>query len=147
MRHRYIVFGSLCMVLCVLAFIWWHSMQPGSVSHAESKRVLALVMTYVQGTAVAPYLDDWAIRRLAHLTEYMILGCAMSWFSFLQAGIPRKKWVLLLGICIAAIDEYMQQFSGGRTATWHDVVWDSMGCSVGIMMMTIGWAMKKTSIN
>ena len=138
MRHKCIVLGSLCIVLGVLTFIWWHSMQPGTVSHAESERVLALVMTYVQGTAVAPYLDDWAIRQSAHLAEYLVLGCSMSWFSMLQSGRPRKKWVLRLGICIAAIDEYIQQFSGGRTATWHDVVWDSVGCSVGIVMMAIG---------
>jgi VanZ family protein len=126
---------SLAAVLFLLAFIWRHSLQPGTISHAESQYVLHIVLSYVNGTWLAPYLDDMHIRRLAHLTEYASLGLSMSCLSLILSGRQRKIWVMLAGICIAAIDEYIQQFSGGRTSTWHDVVFDTLGCSAGIMVV------------
>lgn len=112
-------------------------MQNGVASHAESWRVLAFALSHLQGTRLAPYLSDGHIRRLAHLTEYMTLGVVLSSFSVLISRHSHKVWVLLIGIGVAAIDEYIQLFSGGRTSTWHDVVLDSIGCMVGIVLVMV----------
>lgn len=128
---------SLAVVLLLVAFIWWHSLQPGTASHAESRYVLSIVLSYADGTWLAPYLNDMHIRRLAHLTEYASLGLSMSVLSLILSGRQHKIWVLLVGICIAAIDEYIQKFSGGRTSTWHDVVFDTVGCFAGIVLMAV----------
>ena len=128
---------SLAVVLLLVAFIWWHSLQPGTASHAESGYVLSIVLSYADGTWLAPYLNDMHIRRLAHLTEYASLGLSMSVLSLVLSGRQHKIWVLLVGICIAAIDEYIQQFSGGRTSTWHDVVFDTVGCFAGIVLVAV----------
>lgn len=136
------IFIFLCflLVVAVIAVIWWHSMQNGAASHTESQRVLAFALSHLQGTWLAPYLSDGHIRRLAHLTEYMTLGVVLSSFSVLISRHSHKVWVLLIGISVAAIDEYIQLFSGGRTSTWHDVVLDSIGCMVGIVLvMVIRW--------
>lgn len=140
MKHRWIrVFWGL-LVISVIGVIWWHSMQNGVASHAESRRVLAFALSHLQGMRLAPYLSDGHIRRLAHLTEYMTLGVVLSSFSILISRHSHKVWVLLIGIGVAAIDEYIQLFSGGRTSTWHDVVLDSIGCMVGIVLvMVIRW--------
>ncbi len=140
MKHRWIrVFWGL-LVISVIGVIWWHSMQNGVASHAESRRVLAFALSHLQGMRLAPYLSDGHIRRLAHLTEYMTLGVVLSSFSVLISRHSHKVWVLLIGIGVAAIDEYIQLFSGGRTSTWHDVVLDSIGCMVGIVLvMVIRW--------
>lgn len=128
---------SLAVVLLLVAFIWWHSLQPGTASHAESRYVLSIVLSHADGTWLAPYLNDMHIRRLAHLTEYASLGLSMSVLSLVLSGRQHKIWVLLVGICIAAIDEYIQQFSGGRTSTWHDVVFDTVGCFAGIVLVAV----------
>lgn len=140
MKHRWIsVFWGL-LVISVIGVILWHSMQNGVASHAESRRVLAFALSHLQGMRLAPYLSDGHIRRLAHLTEYMTLGVVLSSFSVLISRHSHKVWVLLIGIGVAAIDEYIQLFSGGRTSTWHDVVLDSIGCMVGIVLvMVIRW--------
>lgn len=140
MKHRWIrVFWGL-LVISVIGVIWWHSMQNGVASHAESRRVLAFALSHLQGMRLAPYLSDGHIRRLAHLTEYMTLGVVLSSFSVLISRHSHKVWVILIGIGVAAIDEYIQLFSGGRTSTWHDVVLDSIGCMVGIVLvMVIRW--------
>lgn len=137
MKHRWIrVFWGL-LVISVIGVIWWHSMQNGVASHAESRRVLAVALSHLQGMRLAPYLSDGHIRRLAHLTEYMTLGVVLSSFSVLISRHSHKVWVLLIGIGVAAIDEYIQLFSGGRTSTWHDVVLDSIGCMVGIVLVMV----------
>ena len=112
-------------------------MQNGVASHAESRRMLAFALSHLQGTRLAPYLSDGHIRRLAHLTEYMILGVVLSSFSVLVSRRSHKVWVLLIGISVAAIDEYIQLFSGGRTSTWHDVVLDGVGCMIGIFLVMV----------
>ncbi len=140
MKHRWIRVCWGLLVISVIGVIWWHSMQNGVASHAESRRVLAFALSHLQGMRLAPYLSDGHIRRLAHLTEYMTLGVVLSSFSVLISRHSHKVWVLLIGIGVAAIDEYIQLFSGGRTSTWHDVVLDSIGCMVGIVLvMVIRW--------
>lgn len=137
MEHRWIcVFWGL-LVIGVVGVIWWHSMQNGVASHAESRRMLAFALSHLQGTRLAPYLSDGHIRRLAHLTEYTTLGVVLSSFSVLVSRRSHKVWVLLIGISVAAIDEYIQLFSGGRTSTWHDVVLDGVGCMVGIFLVMV----------
>jgi VanZ family protein len=133
------IFIFLCflLVVAVIAVIWWHSMQNGVASHAESRRMLAFALSHLQGTRLASYLSDGHIRRLAHLTEYTTLGMVLSGFSVLVSRRPHKVWVLLIGIGVAAIDEYIQSFSGGRTSTWHDVVLDGIGCMVGIFLVLV----------
>ncbi|KGI89656.1 VanZ family protein [Megasphaera elsdenii] len=140
MKHKWLIFLCFLLVSAVVGVIWWHSMQNGVASHAESRRVLAFALSHLQGTRLAPYLSDGHIRRLAHLTEYTTLGVVLSGFSVLVSRRSHKVWVLLIGISVAAIDEYIQLFSGGRTSTWHDVVLDSIGCMVGIVLvMVIRW--------
>lgn len=137
MKYKWICWVSLLFVFAVIGVIWWHSMQNGVASHAESRRMLAWVLARIQGSAVAPYLSDGVIRRLAHLTEYTTLGMVLSGFSVLISRRSHKVWVLLIGISVAAIDEYIQLFSGGRTSTWHDVVLDGIGCMVGIFLVLV----------
>lgn len=137
MKHRWLIFLCFLLVSAVIGVIWWHSMQNGVASHAESRRVLAWVLARIPGAAVMPYLSDGVIRRLAHLTEYATLGVVLSIFSVLISRHSHKVWVLLIGIGVAAIDEYIQLFSGGRTSTWHDVVLDSIGCMVGIVLVMV----------
>lgn len=127
MKHRWIrVFWGL-LVISVIGVIWWHSMQNGVASHAESRRVLAFALSHLQGMRLAPYLSDGHIRRLAHLTEYMTLGVVLSSFSVLISRHSHKVWVLLIGIGVAAIDEYIQLFpvAGRRRGmTWYSIVSD-----------------------
>lgn len=137
MTHKWLIFLCFLLVSAVVGVIWWHSMQNGVASHTESRRVLAFALSHLQGMRLAPYLSDGHIRRLAHLTEYTTLGVVLSGFSVLISRRSHKVWVLLIGISVAAIDEYIQLFSGGRTSTWHDVVLDGVGCMIGIFLVMV----------
>ena len=137
MKHRWLIFLCFLLVSAVIGVIWWHSMQNGVASHAESRRMLAFALSHLQGTQLAPYLSDGHIRRLAHLTEYTTLGVVLSSFSVLVSRRSHKVWARLIGISVAAIDEYIQLLSGGRTSTWHDVVLDGVGCIIGIVLVMV----------
>ena len=94
-------------------------------------------LSHLQGMRLAPYLSDGHIRRLAHLTEYTTLGVVLSSFSVLISRHSHKAWVLLIGIGVASIDEYIQLLAGGRTSTWHDVVLDGVGCIIGTFLVMV----------
>ena len=64
-------------------------------------------------------------RKLAHFTEYAILG-----FLAARAFRPRPRWFLICAILIvvyALLDEYHQSFVPSRTASIFDSLIDSAG--------------------
>ena len=127
-------FWPICiLLLLIIAFIWGQSLQPGTISHGESRRVLGLVQELLGHNVLTDWLTDNKIRRLAHLTEYGVFGLVASLGAWRKWGRGCKKWVLALGVVIASLDETIQFFAGGRAATWHDVCVDAAGVMVGIV--------------
>ena len=73
---------------------------------------------------------DTYVRKLAHLTEFMALG-AVIYYTFKQiftTHIAKKS--ILLAICIASLDEVIQIYTPGRTATIGDVLLDTTGSMI-----------------
>ena len=71
---------------------------------------------------------DLVLRKLAHLTEYAMLG------ALLQRAIARPALAVLIGGLYAATDEIHQHFVRGRHAAWYDVVIDTIGVAVGVAL-------------
>lgn len=73
------------------------------------------------------------IRKLAHFTEYFILGILM-FFTFREYGV-KSLWIPLI-ICIlyASLDEIHQLFVDGRSGNIKDVLIDSSGSSLAILL-------------
>ena len=73
------------------------------------------------------------IRKLAHFTEYMILG-VLLFLTLKQYGID-NKWIVILGCMIyASTDEIHQLFIEGRTGRILDVFIDTIGSSFGVFI-------------
>lgn len=79
---------------------------------------------------------DFFLRKAAHVTEYAILA-----FLFLRALRGHKLergseilWAFLLSLLYAAGDEFHQSFVPERAASLMDVVIDSVGCALGILL-------------
>jgi VanZ family protein len=72
-----------------------------------------------------------AIRKLAHLTEYFILG--MLLFRFFRSGSKElriRRWAfysVLFVALYAAGDEFHQSFVSSRTASLLDIGLDTLG--------------------
>lgn len=86
---------------------------------------------------------QFAVRKCAHFTEYMLLGlmirlCLESWFGLRI----RKAYAVLListvtGTVYACTDELHQLAIDGRFGTWTDVLVDSCGVLAGVCMGSV----------
>lgn len=68
---------------------------------------------------------DFPVRKLAHLTEYALLGLALAYWRRIYV------FVQLLGSFYAASDELHQLFVPGRAGRIGDVLIDSLGVLIG----------------
>lgn len=87
-------------------------------------------------------LVHFLLRKLAHFTEYAILGAL--WYRGLTrggaAGPAVATWLALaVSIACAAVDEVHQSFVPARTSSVHDVLLDAFGASVAIAASRLRW--------
>ena len=77
-------------------------------------------------------LLSFIIRKLAHFTEYLILGFLT--INMLNKNDIAKKYIIAIIICIiyASSDEIHQIFVAGRCFAIRDILIDSMGAISGI---------------
>jgi VanZ family protein len=71
---------------------------------------------------------DLVLRKLAHLTEYAILG------ALLVRALARSGLAILLGGLYAVSDEVHQHFVRGRHGAWYDVLLDTVGVAIGVLV-------------
>lgn len=80
---------------------------------------------------------EFYVRKAAHMTEYCLLAIAIS-FPLYVYGV-RGIWLILLAgvICVgfAGLDEYHQSFVANRGPSVRDVGIDSIGVTVGILLV------------
>ena len=72
-------------------------------------------------------LWDLVLRKLAHITEYAILGV------LLLRATKAPAVAAVIGALYAVSDEVHQHFVRGRHAAWYDVVIDTVGVTIGVL--------------
>lgn len=79
-------------------------------------------------------LLSFIIRKLAHFTEYLILGFLT--INMLNKNDISKKYLISILICIiyATSDEIHQIFVPGRACQIRDVLIDSIGSITGVYL-------------
>jgi VanZ family protein len=101
-------------------------------------RLLSLWLPVVAWAALifalssVPSLDsglswDTPLRKVAHLTEYAILG------ALLLRVVRRPVPAWLVGVAYAATDEFHQHFVSGRNGNPVDVAIDAVGVLIGVL--------------
>ncbi len=66
------------LLVCWIAFIWIHSMIPATASSEESRFIGQLVQPVLEIFFGKGAVTDFIVRKLAHFTEYAILGMLMG---------------------------------------------------------------------
>lgn len=76
----------------------------------------------------------YPVRKGAHITEYLILGVLV--FLLLSEYKVNKKVIICLFICImyASLDEIHQLFIDNRTGKITDVLIDTFGILIGVLI-------------
>lgn len=128
----------LCGVLLVLnlCFIWGNSLLPAEASQALSDEILELLPQLPQGI-VASEEESTLLRKLAHFTEFTVLGLLLRWLAALLK--KHTRYSLFLGIAAACVDESIQFFIPGRSPGLLDVGIDTCGVMAGIVLLQIGY--------
>lgn len=154
-RKRFIFF-------LILTFVWLGVIYSFSLEPSEASDDTSLGLIDWMVTNFFPWLKDEVaqlsqekmsflhhlVRKIAHFTEYFILG-VLAACTMLQTEIKGKAvWKLeitqsaiqcicALAFCIlaASVDETIQLFVEGRAGRVGDVLLDSTGAAVGILVV------------
>lgn len=74
--------------------------------------------------------SSFYIRKIAHITEYLILGFLM--FNLLkQYSVTNIYYAIGLSILYSCTDEFHQLFISGRSGSIRDILIDSIGILMG----------------
>lgn len=151
---------SIFAVLIVswMIFIFSMSSQTSEVSSNTSGETIKVVLSIIPKFSEQPeevkenMVEDlqFITRKSAHFIGYMILGI-LSMLLFLQYDEVNKKpqFAFLISAIYAICDEIHQLFVPGRAGQVRDVLIDSSGSLVGILIVLLFiklLKMKKTKI-
>jgi VanZ family protein len=125
-----------------MGLIFYFSTQRWGGAETESwlDQFLSAYISPVRQILSPSGLDDlnFVIRKLAHFTEYAILTVLGYWAgtkAILQPSLLALRYALLGSILFAISDEFHQRFEPGRTSLLSDVLIDSLGASVAVLLI------------
>ena len=129
------------MLGLIVFFIWDNSLQNGGTSDGFSLIFAKWIAPIANKLGF--YGNIWAlnriVRKLAHLTEFTILGGVLYVVlrRYIEYGTVVKT--IGVGIVIACLDEFIQLFSLGRSSQVFDVLIDTIGIIIGILVVKLAY--------
>lgn len=152
---------KLRILLTLLIIVWMgvifcFSNQTGPKSSSSSQSVIHLIghiSKTVTGHNIVNTLSteafsflEFIIRKCAHMFVYFILSILTMLLMFTYETCPLrfKSFIsLLVSFLYACSDELHQFFVGGRSASFRDVLIDSTGACIGILLTLIIYTLIK----
>lgn len=137
------------LVIAWMVVIFIFSSQPGDVSDENSKFVMYIFNLI--GLDLNSFFGDLAnfiVRKGAHFTEYFILY--MLLYNALKESFSFKKALIfsIIGVFLyASSDEYHQSFVPGRGPSFRDVLVDTSGGILAMILSSIFYHLQKKSLS
>ncbi len=146
---------TLLLVLSLMVMIFLFSSQPADESNKSSGLIVSLIQKLVfphfseydpVKQAQIEHDVSFVVRKAAHFTEYALLGLALklhvaAWEAYTQGKAPRIL-PFMIGTLYAASDEIHQLYVPGRSGELRDVLVDSLGIVLGVLLVSI-WKKKR----
>ncbi len=137
--------------LIIISVLWFivifgFSGESSSASDKTSSRATEVVLgIFIKGFSDIPESEKAAltakynhpIRKIAHFSEYAVLGMLLS-LTFLCFGKIKKRFYLFsvpLSFLLASSDELHQLFVPGRACRFTDVLLDTSGAAAGALFI------------
>ena len=128
-------------------FLWVGVIYVGSTdltSPQQTSRFLVLFLRWLRPDITADSIAQiqFFVRKVAHLTEYLILA-VLLWRALIRGTHFQMQisilFIMVLFVCtiFAASDEFHQSFVSSRTASANDVMIDMCGALVGLAICWI----------
>ena len=146
--QKHSILLSLLLVIAVMVMIYGFSAQNGEQSGAMSGRITTWIVNLLvpdfenmtpEKQESLHYTVGFLIRKTAHFLEYALLGFSlMLHIAQIQKKITVRLpwlWAWAIGTLYAASDEFHQGFVAGRGPSVRDVMIDSNGVIVGVLLI------------
>lgn len=132
-KHTKLIFPILTLAWIFVIFSF--SLQNGSISSLQSGVITKYIHSLLSNININLELKllSLIIRKLAHFTEFFILGCLVRKSSF---DLNRKDLLLYIFL-IPILDEFIQSFIPDRAMSVIDMGIDSLGILSGIIIITL----------
>jgi len=120
---------------CII-FIFMQSLLNGNVSGAESGKVVDFLNHFFNSLGIDITFSAYFIRKLAHFTEFTILGFSAYFTVKSYENYKNKSYIItpLIYVLVAVIDECLQLFTVGRACSVFDMLIDSSGGTFGFIL-------------
>lgn len=121
-----VILGSL--ILATLAFIFVQSALSPKVAEAEASVASDIILDVVGEDSAVGNFADHNIDKIAHFTEFGLLGFFVSLYVvfFAKRLIVLAPLSMVFSTAVAVFDETIQIFSG-RTPDTVDIMFDVLG--------------------
>ena len=117
----------------VTCWIFWNSSLSADDSTEQSSPLTDSINDFLRSLNIPLVLDENAVRKAAHFTEYAVLGAllAVTVYMYVRQK-PRKRIMtaaiaLPIGAVVAVCDELIQTTSAGRSCEVRDMFIDFSG--------------------
>lgn len=142
MKTKRIVLALLLIIIMSSIFIF--SEQDGNTSKNTSDTFTSVVIDKITDVTKKEITKEkkknlivntrFIVRKMAHFTVYLVLGILI--YQFLSTFNINKIVLYSILFCLlyAITDEIHQLYSIGRTARVYDVIIDTIGSSLGIIV-------------
>jgi VanZ family protein len=120
-----------------MGIIFYFSSQNGELSSLNNQFIFKILQSLGLGASTIMNSDviNFLIRKIAHLTEYFILGILLykTYRGYIYGGF--EVIAILTGFIYACSDEFHQSFVPGRSPAVRDVVIDTTGVILGVLFI------------
>ena len=130
------------MILWIV-FIFGNSLQIADISSEHSsfiKDLINMILSYIPFVDIE--LNSFVIRKLAHMFEFFVLSmlCAKTllvsnYFNKYDNKLRMLEIIFCFGV--ASIDETIQLFVPGRAVLFSDVLIDTSGAIIAMIILTV----------
>lgn len=141
-KRRILALLFVVLIILTIAFIWFNSLQSPEKSMKRSGAAEEIVRPVVLSIPVKEWHSDGMItfitRKLAHFTEYFLLGVELMALALILRPDYRMRsvWLFLFAVFIASADEALQ-LTNGRGAAVADVLLDLSGTIAGLLAVKV----------
>tara|TARA_Y100000741_G_scaffold114852_1_gene86171 strand:- start:17063 stop:17413 length:351 start_codon:yes stop_codon:yes gene_type:complete len=98
--------------------------------------VYALIILSISATPSSDLPKTWLLQydKIIHFVEYLIFG-VLAMKSMTKRSIKVGLILIPFGVAFGFLDEYLQSFISGRFSSSLDVLSDSIGFGIGIILV------------
>ena len=144
LKKRQIIF--ILITAAIMVFIFLQSALPADLSQKESNFLVPCISNLFHINADSA---SFVIRKTAHFLEYTLLGISLGLTTHSLLVYNNRKLVVsgllawAIGTVYAVTDEFHQQFVSGRSCELRDMLIDSGGVLLGVLIISLILALNR----